>query len=432
MTPREQSIWQIMNRPVDIGRAMSYTKLFPIEKNPMHNDWIKMMMFSTEDILLWANRESYKTTCAIIAMTLQIIIFQSMAVAFTRKTDKDVAEVIKSVWKCLETPVAKGLVYNIYGRELDILTANTQEITTNIFVGSRGVAQLTGLGIGSSLTGKHFDKIHTDDICNINDRTSKAEREATKQAFGELGNVLNDKDPENKYTGVMINTGTPWHRDDVYQLMPCKPIIFDYKMTGLPSMAKIERQRKILTKSQFAANYELKHISDDGQKFTDPKYTDNPKKILYGYAHLDCAFGGDNGTAFTIMNYDYDLERYYGFGKLWTGHVRNYYGDIMKLYKDYKVDILFLEDNADKGYVADELDKMGIFTKTYHENQKKDVKIMTRLYSNWENIYWLKESDPEYINEIVDYIPGFEPDDAPDSAASLIDQLDSFGEAFIL
>lgn len=56
------------------------------------------------------------------------------------------------------------------------------------------------MGIYASLTGKHADIVITDDIVNIKDRVSRAEREKTKLQYQELQNVKNRG-------GRFINTG---------------------------------------------------------------------------------------------------------------------------------------------------------------------------------------------------------------------------------
>jgi len=423
----------IRERPVDIARAFGFTKLHEIDENgySLHNEWMKMMLFAKKDLLLQAHRLSYKTTCVIAVLAISLIAFPKMTFAFFRKTDSDIKEVMNAVRKCLATDTAKWLAVSLWNTDLKMVKESTEELTTSIFLETRGSAQLTGMGIGSSLVGKHYDKIFTDDICTIKDRTSRAEREATKTAYGELGNVINDISEDNPFVGVTINTGTPWHRDDVYQKMP-DPFIWDYTVTGILSDEKIEKQRKKLTKSEFAANYELKHVSNDGQIFQDPKYTVDKARLYYGYAHIDCAFGGENFTALTIMNDDKSSGNYYGFGIVWQQHVQKCYGEIKKLIKEFRVDATFLEDNADKGYVEQELGTIGIFTKGYHEQQNKHVKISTWLYDAWDKIFWLKETDPEYINQILDYMEDIEPDDAPDSCASLIREVEARQEAFII
>ena len=55
----------------------------------------------------------------------------------------------------------------------------------------------------------------------------------------------------------------------------------------------------------------------------------------------------------------------------------------------------------------------------------KFVKISTYLRKNWEKIMWLEDTDPEYINEILDYSEFSEHDDSPDSAASLLRRIEN-------
>lgn len=433
---REEQIEQLMKiiieRPVDIGRSFGYDKLHPIDENgySLHNEWLKMMLFSTEEELLQAHRESYKTTCVIVAIAISMLIFNKMNIAFIRKTDDDIKEVIKGVKKCLLTETAIGIAYLLYGTELSLLKDSSSEITTNIYVDVRGTEQLTGRGVGSSLTGKHYDKIFTDDICNPKDRTSRAEREATKAAYGELGNVLNDRIESNPYVGVVFNSGTPWHRNDVYTLMP-KPHVYPYQVTGILSDEKIERQRNKLTTSLFTANYELKHVSDEKCPFKEASFSYEEQMFSYGMtAHVDCAFGGDNYTAFTAMVKHNGII--YAYGKVWDRHVRECYSEIKALCKQFKVDIIYLEDNADKGYVGEEMDKIGLWTKVYHENQNKHVKVMTWLYTAWADIRWHKDTDPNYLSQIIDYTEDAEPDDAPDSCSSLLREAMQQQEAFAI
>ena len=79
----------------------------------------------------------------------------------------------------------------------------------------------------SNDTGKHAYYVITDDICNIDDRISRAERQHTIAQYDELQNIRNRG-------GRIINLGTPWHKDDVFGRMPnihrydCIDQILDY------------------------------------------------------------------------------------------------------------------------------------------------------------------------------------------------------------
>ena len=96
-----------------------------------------------------------------------------------RKTDTDIVEVINQTAKILKTGVMRQIVKLLYGNELEFIKDTVNEIHTNLYTSTKGASQIVGLGITTSITGKHADIVVTDDIVNIKDRISKAERERT-------------------------------------------------------------------------------------------------------------------------------------------------------------------------------------------------------------------------------------------------------------
>ena len=219
----------------------------------MHENWINHMVCGKEDMTLQAHRGSYKTTCLCVAIALLMIKERDKNIIFLRKTDADVAEVINSVARILQHPVFAQLYRALTNSDLLIVKNTSAEIITSAYQAPRGAPQLQGIGIGGSLTGKHADIIITDDIVNLRDRVSRAERDRTKAIYQELQNIRNRG-------GRIINTGTPWHQEDAFTLMP-EPERWDCYSTGLLSEAKIEALRKSMSPSLFAANYELRHIA---------------------------------------------------------------------------------------------------------------------------------------------------------------------------
>jgi hypothetical protein len=81
---------------------------------------------------------------------------------------------------------------------------------------------------------------------------------------------------------------------------------------------------------------------------------------------------------------------------------------------------IYCEDNGDKGFLAKELRKRGERVTVYHEGMNKYVKITSYLKFKWQEIYFVRGTDEEYINQICDYNENAEHDDAPDSAASTV------------
>lgn len=405
--------------PVTVKQWLDLVKLRPVafgleagfdDLRDLHNDWIKLFVCSTEDVTLQAHRGSYKTTCLAIALALMIVIYPTKTMIFTRKTDDDVKEIVAMIAKLLRTDMYQALSMALWNKPIEFERLSVFEIDTNLKASPRGSAQLLGMGSKGSVTGKHADIVVTDDIINLQDRISPAERQRTKLYYQELQNIKNRG-------GRMINTGTPWHKDDAFELMPnlTKYTCYD---TGMIAHEELQRLRNSMSVSLFAANYELEHIADEDQLFRAPTIDDGSRThLIYdGIGHIDASYGGSDGTAFTIAR-RHDDGRIYVYGELRQMHV----DDCLKAFegrrKLYRAGTIYLERNADKGYLASKIDQP---VKTYHENTNKYIKISSYLRSEWNNIVFLKSTDTNYIAQILDYTEFASHDDAPDSLASAI------------
>ena len=412
MNGRKQAVLDLLwNEPYKIGHWVGFKDL-----TALHNEWLRSFLYADDDQTLLAHRGSYKTTDLSLFLALHAVIKPNENVMFFRKTDDDVTEVMTQSQKILQSGIMQRIVSDLYGTDLQLLKSNNSEIHTNLCTSTKGISQVVGLGIGTSITGKHADIVVTDDIVNLKDRISRAERERTKIQYMELQNICNRG-------GRFINTGTPWHKEDAISIMP-NVKRYDCYSTGLIDREKLEQLRQSMSDSLFAANYELKHIADKDAMFKNPKFT-NEKELIYGgLAHIDAAYDGADGTAFTILNRLKD-GRIIGFGKRWDKHVDDCLNEIGVYHKRLRAGSISCEKNADKGYLAKELKGMGYHVNPYSESMNKFVKISTYLRSNWKNIIWLEDTDPEYISEILDYSEFAEHDDSPDSAASLLRKIET-------
>lgn len=405
---REAAIAILLNEPVKIGYAVGFDKL-----TALHNRWIIEMIRGTQDKTLQAHRGSYKTTCVSIALACIFVLLPNKKTLFLRKTDADVKEVIRQVRNILLSPPMQEAARLIHGKDMVLITQTASELSSNLPGDSKGTSQIVAMGINGSITGKHFDRIFTDDIVNVQDRTSKAERDRTKIVYQELQNIRNRG-------GRIFNTGTPWHKEDCFSLMP-NIERHDCYSTGLISKEQLQIIREAMTASLFAANYELRHIASDDVIFTSPQTDADPALAEQGICHIDASYGGEDGTAFTICKKS--GGKYYIYGRLWQKHVDDCLPEIIRLRKAFNAGIIYSERNADKGYLAKALRDKGERADTYHEKTNKFVKITSYLKSEWKNVVFVAGTDAEYINQICDYTENAEHDDAPDSAASIVRKL---------
>lgn len=406
MTSEEKEIVKkIKALPYKIANAVGFEDVVPYP----HNEWMQNIVFGKEDYTLMAHRGSYKSSCLSVCIALIMLIRPSINILFFRKTDTDVMEMITMVEKAINSRVFQNLSNIIYGQPFFCTKKTADSITTNFYESASGATQLLGLGIKTSITGKHADLVITDDICNISDRVSRAEREKTKTQFQELRNVCNRG-------GRIVSLGTKWHQEDVFTLM--KNIhVYTYEDTKLISEEKIAELKQDMLPSLFACNYELKIVASEDVIFTDPQTDADDSMAQQGIMHVDSAFYGEDYTAWSIMQKH--EGKYYVYGKMRRKHVEECYSDIQIDYQRFMCGKIYNEDNADKGMVAKELRRFGMKVVTYHEDMNKYLKIVTYLKAIWKDVVFVEGTDPEFIDQVCDYYEDSEHDDAPDSLACL-------------
>ena len=402
----------ILQHPEELGREVGFTDL-----TPLHGSWIRKMVFSSEDYTLQAHRGSFKSSCLAVAISLILICYPDRNIIFLRKTDSDVAEMLGMVSKILQNETVQALARELHGRELTVAGESMNHLSTNLWNSPMGAPQLLGLGIRSSITGKHAFYVITDDICNKDDRESRAERERTKRQYDELQNIRNKG-------GRIINLGTPWHKEDVFSRMP-NIEKYDCYQTGLITKEQLEALRQSMAPSLFAANYELKHIASSEVVFeTAPRFTSDPELLRDGISHIDAAYGGSDYTVLTCGRRDWEKDTMYLYGRIWHCAVDKVLDQIISEAQRLMCFPIECEDNGDKGFLAEEILRRDAYALTYSEHMNKHVKITTFLKKWWPKIVFLEGTDPEYIDQILDYNRFAEHDDAPDSAACVCRILD--------
>jgi hypothetical protein len=395
----------IYNHPEQIGISVGFEDLTEI-----HGEWIKEMVWGDGDYTLMAHRAAYKSSCLAVAISLMMVIYPTKNIIFLRKADNDVSEMIRMVTKILKSQVLIDICAIMHGTNLVLTEESQDHISTSLWTSPMGASQLRGIGLKSSITGKHSEIVITDDICNVTDRISKAERDRTKLQYQELQNIRNRG-------GRIINLGTKWHKDDVFTMMD-NIHIYDYKRTGLISDEQLQKIKDSMTASLFACNYELKIVADEDVIFTTPQTGAEPHLVEQGLCHTDAAYGGEDYTAFTIAR-KYN-GKIYVYGRLWHKHIDDVQDEIKTLISQFNGGIMYCENNGDKGYLGKEFRRKGVRVSIYHENMNKFIKITSYLKACWRDVVFVAGTDEEYINQICDYNENAEHDDAPDSLASLI------------
>jgi hypothetical protein len=404
-TNREDAVTLMLEHPARVAQACGYHLL----KEELHGAWIRSMILGKDDLTLLAHRCSYKTTCLAMSLAMLMLLRPEESILLMRKTENGAAEILRQVKIILSQDAMQRLSAALYGEGVKV-KSTALGMSCDCYAAKRGAYQLTGCGTSGSITGRHAERIFTDDIVDLRDRVSEQERERTRGIYMELQNVR-------IRGGRLVNIGTPWHKQDAISLMP-GVVKYDCYHTGLMDDHAIRTLRESMSPSLFAANYELRHIASEDALFPTAAGFFTEENLLWdGMAHIDAAYGGDDYTAMTCAKREGEEIRLYG--RLWRGHVEGHLEEILAECDRFRCGPILCETNADKGYLAKELRQMGAQVRMYREGSNKYVKIATWLKKWWPHIRFYQGTDPEYLAQILDYTINAAHDDAPDSAACM-------------
>jgi hypothetical protein len=420
MTPElDQILKTIANEPIYLGYQLGYDKLLPI-----HDHWIKDC-WTKNDYVLQAHRNSYKTTAVLVVGSIRWLLFNpNDSILIIRKDFESAISLLREITKQYQTnKFLISLFYHIYGSE-PVLRSKQDSLLLSCkkIVDSR--ASIEAISVGGTITGKHFDKVFTDDIVTIKDRTSKAERESTKLFVNELLNIP-------KPGGTIVHTGTPWHPEDAFSILP-KADKYPIGKIQIPGFDQdfILRLKNSMTPSLWAANYELVHISDEGRIFHEPTYGKWPEKLTMIKAWLDPAYEGACTTAVAMIGLDINKIAYVR-GWIWDKSVVDVYNNIAERLNEYKCGTLYIEDNADKGASTRDMRKIYPAVIGRNEHMNKHIKIISYLKKNYDKLVFADDCQPEFMNQILDYTEDADLVDAPDALAALIREM-KLGDSNIL
>lgn len=452
----EKTFYELVDNPHRLGHALGFTKLseihshwikfiwYPADYFKKNNNWKNTVKFfnklgTTFEIedeegkikrvkltkstffklinekqrSLKGHRGSYKSTAILIVGSIaRMLLEPDIRIGIIRKDFTKAAQILKNISDLMRKQITRELfkfAHGFYPKAVkdrdNILTFNFKETIT-------AQGNINAYGIHANITGDHLDFSLFDDFVTIDDKISKAERDKTKIRIEEIRtNVL---DPGKQAAFI----GTTWHKDDAWK--DCPPALyFDVYMARIFDKAIIQEKRATTTNVTFAANYELRHVISEDALFNDPSYARWEGMYRNGIGILDKKYWGTDTNALAFFSKKKN-GRYQGIGWIFHEHIKTKIDFIKKKWEKYRIGTIWTEDNDDKGFVCDMLRDNGVMADTYHENTNKHVKIENNLLENgfWELIDWDIDTDPEFMNQILDYVEGSEPDDAPDATAS--------------
>jgi hypothetical protein len=410
--------WKVIDKFIEkphiFGHYLGFKDLIEV-----HSEWIKDAWVSKEVKSMQAHRNSYKTTSILIVGAIWHLLFVNpeSTILIIRKSDLDAQKIVETIRQYLESKEITIITDFLYGAKT-IKTDNwsKRSLTISLKKSNTPEGSIDSKGTTSAITGAHYGYIFPDDIITLKDRISKAEREWIKDFVRELRNVI-------KEGGKIFYSGTPWHRNDAWSIIP-KPKIYPIGSIHIKGYTpdKIEKKKAEIkqgtTRSLYCANYDLKHVADEDRIFSDPNFGEWPEKFSLLIGWLDTAYSGKNTNALTLMGQCAEKKTWHVRGFVWHKNVIDIYNDIVYIMNRYRAGTLYIESNADKGLSAKDISKKYPSVRPKWESKNKHVKIVSYAKQHWNEFIFANDCDEEYLGQILDYEEGQEPDDAPDSLAS--------------
>ena len=406
-------------QPHTFGHYLGYEKLIP-----MHGEWIKRAYTDKTFKAMQAHRGSYKTTAVIIVGSLWWLLFnnRNSTIGTFRKSDTEAKKICKTIREHCESKELRYIskfLYHIDNLKTD--NWSNASITLSIKKKKTPEGSFEARGKSSSIVGSHYDIVLPDDIITLKDRISRAERESTYQIIQELyKNIVN---PD----GFVFFSGTPWHKNDGWDMIEKMGIDIHRYPIGSINLPHITPEymhnlKKGTQLSLYAANYELKHIADEGRMFGEPTFGKWPEKAKKITAWLDPAYSGDNNTALVIYAHGVD-NKHYLTGYSWRDHVSGKYSEIVRILTEMNVGSLYVDSTADKGYSSRDLANMRPLVIPKTEKENKHIKIDHNLKKNFDNIIFDEDCQEQFLENLIEYQEGQEPDDEADAAACILREM---------
>lgn len=202
-------------------------------------------------------------------------------------------------------------------------------------------------------------------------------------------------------------------------------------------MPEIDDKGALLWSDRYTAEMVENHKSI-GPKFYAALYSQEPDdtiESMFGapiigdfvngpitIATLDPKYAGRDTIGLTIASKK-NNNLVYVTGFVWPDHVDKRLAHIIQALIEYGVGTLYVEINADQGYLLRKIRKLWPAAVGFSTSVKKHARIIAYVNMNWKKIIFDKDCQNAYFSQVMSYEEGQSPDDAADSLAMAMEKL---------
>lgn len=299
-------------------------------------------------------------------------------------------------------------------------------------------SRVYALGVGGSMTGRGAHLMIIDDsIKNEEEALSSTHR---AKLWDRYLTVLVSSLYE---TGVIVHVGTRWRSDDLIGRVKShepevwhsihKPALLDEHTererplwpydpeSGLGySLDHLRRMRSLLGHRWWQTQYQGNPIDSAEGTLGTPVISDKPQGALSPrvVCYVDPAYDGKDSTAYVIGTRSGD-GLYILYADCKRANAIQMAGAISNSCLKYSARSIYIETNADKGWLAKEMRGLGHHVIPIVESRNKIGRIESRVGQNFKKIIHAPGCDPEYIEQLSAWSEIATHDDAADALAGL-------------
>lgn len=269
--------------------------------DPEYHGWLCDVLTTDQDIMVIVPRRHMKTTWVKIKLIQNILKNPMVRQAMYSSTSTLVEQELASIKRMLETPMLMNLFPEIIpamgkkGVNWQVNRAAELTMFRNPEEGNPPQeCQIEVYGVGSTVTGKHFDIHMYDDLINEKTTQTMEQLAKTRDWYGYIQGVLEPG-------GQEIYIGTPYHHEDLTVWIEREGIYDRVVKRGYRENGKIvysyftekmiAKLRKRYTPYQFSCQMEVEPIPREDQPFPppQPQYTQLPVAKYNYYIAVDPA-----------------------------------------------------------------------------------------------------------------------------------------------
>lgn len=323
-------------------------------------------------------------------------------------------------------PAVKEIARSLEANGVELETSSAYRIRVKGHLGKQ--ENFKAMGVKQSIKGNHPDFIICDDVVDIQDKYSKAERNFLRSFYDAISGLV----------GNVLFLGQPVFYKDLYS-----QIRSFVKVLSLPHGTIVEldhdleaRRAAGISEEFINANYHLTVSRDEICPFSSLEIV-NFYPFTSSFMWIDPSEGKGDYTAVNVMARNFDKVIFAGFcfNKAWFDCDK----EISFIYEAYKTTRAGIETNNLGTYPVIVLRKNGLNFGGKNTTKNKTAKIQNAAsFKNSialssfipkekidDNFYLnLKEANDLFIKQVKEYeYAGTEHDDAPDSIASSLDYL---------